>query len=642
METVRISVDLEKGSRPFRHFYNAVGYANADYTYTEPSRVMFDYLSSYHNHFRYMRVHNILTAHGKGDYYIEQCGSDYGNPPDDPETGLPAEEHWDSVVWLEDDGTLRFDWTVVDRVYNIFRDHGMIPIVETCWLPTCLAKSRSENHIPKDLRLWHKVIRQFVLHVRERYGAENVSKWYFEVWNEPNQKPVWAKDPSSFFAMYDYLEDAVHSVDPSIRTGGPAVMQDGVSEEIFRKFLDHCTGGVNYVTGAFGTRLDFISVHCKGGWFGNTNPSSEVMFRSVRRYLEILKEYPSLKDAEFFNDESDIVWDGNLGIWHRSWLNFRNTHYPPGFICKMIQTYTDLVEDEFGMNLGIVDSDNCHIHWEKYLFSGNRSQLTPLVKRGSTDLVKKSIFNAYVLMSRLGNERLRVSCGDADYGTKFGVLPTRDGNILSLMCWNFEDGMDDDVNPRRFHLDLSHTGLSGSYRLVHWRIDREHSNAYGVWSGMGKPEDPSKEQVALMREHEGLELLEPVKNIRMEDSLTLSVDLPMHAVSLLLLVPENDVPPAQVTGLQAKCVRSFLGEPQAFLTWTPSPEKDFLFYRVLRKEKDAPQDAWLTVSKDCVLNTALFIDSDVQKGRSYEYRVQAVSASMAAGTLCAPTNLNVL
>lgn len=52
-----------------------------------------------------------------------------------------------------------------------------------------------------------------------------MKSWYFEVWNEPDNHDIWLKDASTFMALYDYFEDAIHSVDEKIKVGGPAVKQ---------------------------------------------------------------------------------------------------------------------------------------------------------------------------------------------------------------------------------------------------------------------------------------------------------------------------------------------------------------------------------------------------------------------------------
>ena len=52
---------------------------------------------------------------------------------------------------------------------------------------------------PKDYARWEWFIEQYIRHVIERYGLEEVRRWYFEVWNEPDKffgktpisPPIW-------------------------------------------------------------------------------------------------------------------------------------------------------------------------------------------------------------------------------------------------------------------------------------------------------------------------------------------------------------------------------------------------------------------------------------------------------------------
>ena len=627
MEKIQVNIDVSKGHRPFRHFYDSVGYANVDYTYTAPTLKMYDYLSSFNRHFRYMRLHGILTAHGRGDYYFLEKNQEYGGIP-----GFEEDlENTVETVGMDSWGELRYNWSVVDRVYDIMLQHHMRPIVETISVPVCIRKNAEQRFIPGDYRKWGQVLKAFAEHLQDRYGAEEIEQWYFEIWNEPDNHKPWVKDSSTFLALYDYMEDALHSVNPRLKVGGPAVKQGPAGVKIFREFLDHCRDGLNYATGRFGTRVDFISVHCKGGWPNTYCPSMEFMFNPLKEYMEILKEYPCFRDIEFFNDESDIVWEGSQGIWKESWMNFRNTHYFPGFVCKMVDTYCRTAEDEMGVNLSVVASDNCHLQWERFLFSGNRSQLTPLVKYPSTDLIKKPAFNAYVLLSRLGNMRVASDCEATGYGRKFGVLPTIEGDALSILVWNFEDGMEESVNTRRICLNIKENPFRGSYRLVHFRIDASHSSSYHAWVNLGRPMEPTVEQVKKMRETEGLELLEPVKPVEMRQETYFELEMPMHSVSLLLFVPENMRKPETPRIIKAVFEEGYRKNPQVFLKWQPNTERDFLYYRVWRRPEGESQ--WECVSDNPSINTAVYTDMSVTAGRRYFYSIQAVNASMMPGEL---------
>jgi xylan 1,4-beta-xylosidase len=73
-----------------------------------------------------------------------------------------------------------------------------------------------------------------------------------------------------------------------------------------------------------------------------------------------------------------------------------------------------------------------------------------------------------------------------------------------------------------------------SARLTHYRIDETHSNAYTAWQAMGRPQDPTSEQLALLKRRQGLEAGPEVHVGRAADrELHLSLSLPLHALSLL-------------------------------------------------------------------------------------------------------------
>jgi len=45
---------------------------------------------------------------------------------------------------------------------------------------------------PKDINKWDDLVTHFAQHLIERYGIDEISNWYFEVWNEPNIDFGWA------------------------------------------------------------------------------------------------------------------------------------------------------------------------------------------------------------------------------------------------------------------------------------------------------------------------------------------------------------------------------------------------------------------------------------------------------------------
>ena len=87
----------------------------------------------------------------------------------------------------------------------------------------------------------------------DRYGIDEVSQWYFEVWNEPNLD-FWAGDPKeqTYYQLYDATARALKSVSPRLRVGGPATAQAAWVD----RFIRHCVE--NHVP------VDFVSTHVYG------------------------------------------------------------------------------------------------------------------------------------------------------------------------------------------------------------------------------------------------------------------------------------------------------------------------------------------------------------------------------------------
>jgi xylan 1,4-beta-xylosidase len=113
----------------------------------------------------------------------------------------------------------------------------------------------------------------------------------------------------------------------------------------------------------------------------------------------------------------------------------------------------------------------------------------------------------------------------------------QDGTISVLVWRHTDDQYQPDEQETPVHVEI--TGLGASrYRVRHFRIDFTHSNAHTVWQSLGCPQDPSEEQLAAIKQRQGLEELEPEhQRSPLDGSLSLEVRLPLPSVSLLVLTP---------------------------------------------------------------------------------------------------------
>ncbi|MGW1208035.1 GH39 family glycosyl hydrolase [Streptomyces sp. NPDC002499] len=154
--------------------------------------------------------------------------------------------HGDMFVYREIDGEVAPSFHYVDLLFDAILAAGMRPFVELGFSPPELARERAtvfwwgaNGAPPTDNEKWAALVRATVEHWVDRYGIDEVRAWYFEVWNEPNLGPFFRGTRGEYFELYRVSAEAVKSVDPGLRVGGPATSNfvpdsrfDGETEDV--------------------------------------------------------------------------------------------------------------------------------------------------------------------------------------------------------------------------------------------------------------------------------------------------------------------------------------------------------------------------------------------------------------------------
>ncbi|HEY7225646.1 MAG TPA: xylan 1,4-beta-xylosidase [Micromonosporaceae bacterium] len=178
--------------------------------------------------------------------------------------------HDDNAVVVRDvSGALAFDFTRVDRIYDILVRIGVRPVVELSFMPAALARDPDQTVFtyrgivspPTDWAQWRALVTALVAHLVERYGLAEVTTWGFEVWNEPNLEVFWTGTRAEYLRLYEESAHAVKSVDARLRVGGPATAAGEWVEPLTNHARTH------------GTPLDFVSTHTYGNLPLDPRPS---------------------------------------------------------------------------------------------------------------------------------------------------------------------------------------------------------------------------------------------------------------------------------------------------------------------------------------------------------------------------------
>jgi xylan 1,4-beta-xylosidase len=531
---VTISVDAAHPIGPMHPIWRYFGADEPNYAYMTNGSKLLKELGQLAPGGAYFRAHNLLTT---GD-------------------GTPALKWGSTNAYTEDAaGNPVYDWTIVDRIFDTYRDRGIKPYVEIGFMPEALSTKpdpyrhhwvteAKDDEIytgwaypPKDYGKWAELVFQWTKHCVEKYGRAEVETWWWQAWNEPNIG-YWRGTPAEYFKLYDYTADAVRRALPTARIGGPETA-GGPGGKFMRDFFEHCLLGTNAATGRAGTPLDFISFHAKGAprfVEGHVRMGIANQLRDIDAAFALIAKYPQLKDKPIVIGESDP--DG-CAACQGPQLGYRNgTMYASYTAASFARKYE--LADRHGVNLEGALTWAFTFEQQPY-FAGFR-QL-------ATNGIDLPVLNVFRMFGKMGGQRVAVrSSGDAglDRMLKEGVrgetpdvcaLAALERKRLAVMIWHYHD---DDVHGPVADVELKLDGLpeaaSGGGTVRHYRIDHDHSNAYTTWLAMGAPHEPTAQQYAAMERAGHLAELEEASPLPIkEGAAMLHVTLPRQAVSLLVV-----------------------------------------------------------------------------------------------------------
>ena len=438
-----IDVDPSAPSHPFPHFWEQMfgsgrAILSLRYDYRQDLRQVKQATG-----FEYVRFHGIF----------------------DDETGLYDEDASGNPV---------YNFSYIDQIYDGLLANGVRPFVEMSFMPKKLAAQQTLHVFwyhpivspPKDWNKWGDFISHFAQHLVDRYGIDEVSQWYFEVWNEPNLD-FWAGDPkqSTYYQLYDMTARALKSVSPRLRVGGPATAQAAWVDS----FIRHCVE--NHVP------VDFVSTHVYGNdtaqnvlGIDESVPRTKMVYLAAKKVHDEVAASPdpnlpiiwSEYNASYKN-ETDVTDATFMGPW------LANTIRQCDGLTEMMSywTFSDVFEEQ-----GVV----------KKPFYGGFGLL-------AEDEIPKAPFNAFRVLHGLGDERIAESSDSA-------LVTQRSDGTLAVAVWNLflpeEKGEAKTVT-------IAVKGLTGKRRALVSRVDSTHGSPLPAYEAMGKPVDPTQKQIEDLR-----------------------------------------------------------------------------------------------------------------------------------------------
>jgi xylan 1,4-beta-xylosidase len=395
----------------------------------------------------------------------------------------------DMGIYKEDSkGNPEYNFQYVDVLYDYILSIGMKPFVELGFMPSALASGsqtifwwKGNVTPPKDYSKWGDLIRNLTQHFTERYGAEEVNSWYFEVWNEPNLSPgFWTGTQEEYFKLYQYTVNAIKSVNENYKVGGPATAGAAWVPEM----INFCTQNK--------LPLDFVSTHTYGvkqGYLDEYGTTGTILDKNEQSV-----------SSDVINSSKQIESSTMPGLelhyteWSSSYTPSDPIHDSYHQAAYVLQKIKQVGNNATSMSYWVFTD----------IFEEAGPRFTPF--HGGFGLlnyqgINKSAFYSYKFMNKLGETEL-VNNDLSSWACK-----STDGSI-QLLLWDFTNTHPgDSVNNQAYYIrnlpakskgkvKVNMSGIpAGLYTLETYKVGYMANDPYTTYLSMGKPAQLSKQQV---------------------------------------------------------------------------------------------------------------------------------------------------
>ncbi|GGA60827.1 beta-xylosidase [Edaphobacter acidisoli] len=417
------------------------------------------------------------------------------------------------------DDNSAYNFTYIDQIYDGLLAHHVEPYVELSFMPYKMSSNPNARHPfwyhpnvapPKSYDDWDTMISAFALHLIARYGIDEVAKWKFEVWNEPNLD-FWGGSPrqATYWELYDHTARALKAVSPRLQVGGPATAQAAWVGD----FLAHIKQA--------NVPADFVSTHV----YANDTakdvlhtdedvPRDQMVYRAVKMVHEEIEHSPyphmplifSEYNASYAN-EPNVTDSPFMGPWLANTIRLCD-----GLTESMdYWSFSDVFEEQ-----GIVRTP----------FYGGYGLI-------ATDGIPKPALNVFRALHKLGTRRIALD-SDSALATR-----TAAGNLV-IALWDYAPPYGTGPHytmpsgpaapAKDFTLTLKHVTPNANVQI--WRIDDNHGNVLKAFNAMGRPPgDLTPQQVARLK---AAGAMAPAEHAHLTGG-KLHITVPAHGLAVLVI-----------------------------------------------------------------------------------------------------------
>lgn len=395
---------------------------------------------------------------------------------------------------VREDG--QFSFHKLDKVLDFLTDYDIKLYMELGQKPTLLMYGpdrfiNSDNIMEEifDYDYYTKLIKDLSVHLVNRYGVEEIEKWFFEFWNNP--KLNIQDENGDYYKYFDMVYSTLKSISKDISIGGPGLIlgyQRDLSNKVFSIWKNREIQPDFISFGSF----QYTSVKENDYIYGKKSIDKNYVINQVSAIKEDMKK-AGFKVDKFHLDE----W--NFTVSNRNIISDSCEH-----AAYIMKNYIDMI--------GLVDV-MCYWHGldlyaENYDTNTLLSGDTGLISR---DGIKKPSFYAIEFLNRCySKEMLRF---------ENGMISTNGRGSFSIICHNFkglsekyltidEDEIKikdleefiEDTEPVKMKFEIDNV-QNGNYQVKTYYINREYGSVQDLWKRLDLSITMESEEIQFIKQH---------------------------------------------------------------------------------------------------------------------------------------------
>ncbi len=398
----------------------------------------------------------------------------------------------DMHVYAEDtSGRPVFSFAHVDKALDFLRTVGLRPMIQLGFMPEALSRTRKlifgySVGEPASLEKWCALTEAFLKHVLARYGSDEVHKWRFSLWHQPDtpENMYGFSSTDAFFRFWEATYHTVKGCDARLRLLIPPtfyVLQEHY-ENWYIPFLRRCR--------EHGCMPDGLCFHYYDTTFtealGDRKPFGFAMPMMLRSSTDGLRQFIDHVQAE----RRDLRCE-SLPIYLTEWNStpsqqdlLNDTCFKACYIVKGILENYDCIAS-FG-------------YWSLTDWMGEAPQPEHLFFGGlglfTSNGIPKASYYAFTLLKELGGELLGKGDGwfvtKRDDGFSIMLYHYRHFSNLYALGERFDMTFTDRYTPfmpeQQLDVHLSIKGVPGkAYTVTETVLNRHSGSSFDLWVSMG-------------------------------------------------------------------------------------------------------------------------------------------------------------